>query len=45
MMWNDCFACIRHFHETYGVTVYLEPGEAVVLNAGYLVTSVLETLV
>lgn len=34
----------RHFHETYGVTVYLEPGEAVVLNAGYLVTSVLETL-
>ena len=35
---------VRHFHETYGVTVYLEPGEAVVLNAGYLVTSVLETL-
>ena len=30
---------VRHFHETYGVTVYLEPGEAVVLNAGYLVTS------
>ena len=35
---------VRHFHETYGVTVYLEPGEAVVLNAGYLVTSVLESL-
>lgn len=35
---------VRHFHETYGVTVYLEPGEAVVLNAGFLVTSVLETL-
>ena len=35
---------VRHFHETYGVTVYLEPGEAEVLNAGYLVTSVLETL-
>ena len=30
--------------ERYGVQVYLEPGEAVVLNAGYLVCSVLETL-
>ena len=28
----------------YGVEVYLEPGEAVVLNAGFLVTSVLETM-
>lgn len=35
---------IRHFKETYDVTVYLEPGEAVVLNAGFLVTSVLETV-
>ncbi|MDO4275435.1 MAG: carboxynorspermidine decarboxylase [Eubacteriales bacterium] len=33
---------VRHFRETYGVQVYLEPGEAVVLNAGYLVTKVLE---
>lgn len=33
---------IRHFQETYDVEVYLEPGEAVVLNAGYLKTSVLE---
>ncbi|MBO6015120.1 MAG: carboxynorspermidine decarboxylase [Lachnospiraceae bacterium] len=33
---------IVHFRETYGVQVYLEPGEAVVLNAGYLVSSVLE---
>lgn len=33
---------IRHLTETYGVQVYLEPGEAVVLNAGYLVTEVLE---
>ena len=35
---------VRHLKETYGVQVYLEPGEAVVLNAGFLVTSVLETL-
>ena len=28
----------------YHVQVYLEPGEAVVLNAGFLVTSVLETM-
>ena len=35
---------IRRLKEKYGVTVYLEPGEAVVLNAGYLVTSVLETM-
>lgn len=33
---------IRHLQNTYGVQVYLEPGEAVVLNAGYLVSSVLE---
>ena len=33
---------IRHFREQYGVEVYLEPGEAVVLNAGFLVSSVLE---
>ena len=35
---------IRHFQETYNVTVYLEPGEAVVLNAGFLVTGVLEVI-
>ncbi len=35
--------CILHVKETYGVEVYLEPGEAVALNAGSLVTSVLET--
>ncbi len=34
--------CIRRMQEKYGLTVYLEPGEAVALNAGYLVTSVLE---
>lgn len=35
---------VKHFREKYGVRVYLEPGEAVVLNAGYLVTTVLETM-
>ncbi|WP_394405176.1 carboxynorspermidine decarboxylase [Streptococcus sp. 20-1249] len=34
--------CIRHLQETYGVQVYLEPGEAIALNAGYLVTEVLD---
>ena len=35
-------ACIRHAQEVWGVTVYLEPGEAVALNAGYLVSRVLD---
>lgn len=34
--------CIRHVKDTYGVEVYLEPGEAVALNAGELITEVLE---
>lgn len=34
--------CIRHMGEKYGVQVYLEPGEAVALNAGYLITEVLD---
>ncbi|WP_352401082.1 carboxynorspermidine decarboxylase [Anaerotignum sp.] len=34
--------CIRNFKEKYDVEVYLEPGEAVALHAGYLVTSVLD---
>ncbi len=33
---------VKRLRETYNLEVYLEPGEAVVLNAGYLVTSVLE---
>ncbi|MFO7937578.1 MAG: carboxynorspermidine decarboxylase [Kiritimatiellia bacterium] len=33
---------IKEFRERYGLEVYLEPGEAVALNAGYLVTSVLD---
>lgn len=36
--------CIRRMQEKYGLTVYLEPGEAVALNAGFLVTTVLENL-
>ena len=34
--------CIRHMKDTYGVEVYLEPGEAIALNAGYLVTEVMD---
>ena len=36
--------CIKRMQDKYGLEVYLEPGEAVALNAGYLVTSVLDTL-
>ena len=36
--------CIRDVMEKYHVQVYLEPGEAVALNAGYLVTEVLDVL-
>lgn len=35
--------CIRRMQEKYNLTVYLEPGEAVALNAGFLITTVLET--
>lgn len=34
--------CIRHMQEKYGLEIYLEPGEAVALNAGYMVTEVLD---
>ncbi|WP_066712267.1 carboxynorspermidine decarboxylase [Clostridium sp. Marseille-P299] len=34
--------CINHMKETYHVDVYLEPGEAVALNTGYLVAKVLD---
>lgn len=33
---------IRHLQQTYDLEIYLEPGEAVALNAGFLVTSVLD---
>ncbi|MDO4494006.1 MAG: carboxynorspermidine decarboxylase [Clostridia bacterium] len=34
--------CIRFAQEQWGVTVYLEPGEACALNAGWLATRVLD---
>ena len=34
--------CISNIKQKYGVEVYIEPGEAVALNAGYLVCSVLD---
>ncbi len=34
--------CIAGIQNKYGVKVYLEPGEAVALNAGYLISSVLD---
>jgi carboxynorspermidine decarboxylase len=35
---------IKRFREKYPVEVYLEPGEAVALNTGYLVSSVLDVM-
>ena len=35
---------IRHFRETYALEVFLEPGEAVALNTGLLVSEVLDIL-
>ncbi len=35
---------VKEFAARYNVTVYLEPGEAVALNAGYLVTSVMDVV-
>lgn len=34
--------CIKKFKEKYHTEVYLEPGEAVALNAGFLVSTVLD---
>lgn len=36
--------CIKKAMELWDLTVYLEPGEACALNAGYLATHVLDTL-
>ena len=36
--------CIRRAQAEWGVTVYLEPGEACALNAGYLASRVLDVL-
>ena len=35
-------ASIQRMQEKYGLEVYIEPGEAIALNAGYLVTEVLD---
>ena len=37
-------SCIRRVRERYGVEAYLEPGEAVALNAGFLISTVLDVL-
>jgi carboxynorspermidine decarboxylase len=34
--------CIRRMQQTYGLEVYLEPGEAVAIDTGFLVTTVLD---
>lgn len=34
--------CIEHMRDKYDLEIYLEPGEAVALNAGWLVSEVLE---
>ena len=36
--------CIRYVQEKWKLQVYLEPGEAVALNAGYLMTRVLDVV-
>ncbi|MBT2293100.1 carboxynorspermidine decarboxylase [Paenibacillus albidus] len=36
--------CILHMKEKYNVQIYLEPGEAIALNTGYLVATVLDTM-
>lgn len=36
--------CICHMRNTYDLEIYLEPGEAVALNAGYLLTRVLDVV-
>lgn len=36
--------CIEHVRDSYGVQVYVEPGEAVALNAGVLVSTVLDVV-
>lgn len=36
--------CITRMQDKYGLIVYLEPGEAIALNAGFLVTTVLDTM-
>lgn len=35
-------SCIKRMQDKYGLTVYIEPGEAIALNAGYLASKVLD---
>ena len=35
---------VHHLRQTYGVEVYLEPGEAIALNAGFLISTVLDVV-
>jgi carboxynorspermidine decarboxylase len=39
---NTLITCVKNFKEKYNLDVYLEPGEAVALNAGFLVSTVLD---
>ncbi len=39
---NTLTDCIMYIKNKYGVEVYLEPGEAIALNAGYLAARVLD---
>ncbi len=40
----DLIALVKRLRTKYNVEVYLEPGEAVALNAGYLVTEVMDVV-
>ena len=44
MMWSFLIKTINEFKKRYGVQVHLEPGEAVVLNTGVLVSTVLDVV-
>jgi carboxynorspermidine decarboxylase len=35
-------SCVKRMQDKYNLTVYLEPGEAIALNAGFLVSTVLD---
>jgi len=37
-------ACIRRIQDKYDLEIYLEPGEAIALNAGFLVTEILDIM-
>jgi len=37
---NLLYSCIEYMRDKYGLQIYIEPGEAVALNTGYLITTV-----